>query len=103
MRRFVHRLSVEANTPGNEAFGEPAESWEEVWKVWGDIRPMQGNEYVQAQQAQSSVSHKITTRYFPGANSQMRLVHGERVYNVESVVNVDERNRFLEWMCREVT
>jgi head-tail adaptor len=100
-------LHVEERTVGNELAGEPAESWARVRREFFDIEPLTGREYVQAQQMQSNVSHKMTSPWFPGYSSRQRLTRGddknnpERVFNVASVVNVGENNRQLEWMCQE--
>jgi head-tail adaptor len=69
--------------------------------------PMGGREYNQAQQMQATVTHKLRSVYFSGANPRMRLTAGQnsaepdRVFNVASVINVEEKNRHLEWMCEE--
>lgn len=117
-RRANVLLTVQANAPGNELAGEPTENWEDVCRVHCFVQPLTGREYVQAQQVQSTISHKITTRFFPGANNRMRLVQRAisesddpetaappeylRIFNVSSVVNAGEKNRELEWMCEEV-
>jgi SPP1 family predicted phage head-tail adaptor len=104
VRKFI--LTVEQDVIGNEYEGEPATTPETVCSVWGNIQPLTGREYQQAQQMQSNVSHKITTELLPQnlgpATSRMRLKHGTRTFEVQSVVNVEERNRELEWMCTEL-
>lgn len=96
-----HLLRIEKPVPGNDLDGVPEDAWKLVAEVWGKIRPLRGNEYEQSQQMQSSVTHMITTWYRLGADNTMRLVHGKRIFNVESVINVDERNFWLEWRCAE--
>jgi SPP1 family predicted phage head-tail adaptor len=104
VRKFI--LTVEQDALGNEFEGEPATTPVVVCQVWGKIEPLTGREYNQAQQMQSNVTHKITTELLPQnkgpANSRMRLKHGTRTFEVQSVVNVNERSRELEWMCTEV-
>jgi SPP1 family predicted phage head-tail adaptor len=103
VRKFI--LTVEQDTIGNELAVEPA-TVETVCRVYGEITPLTGREYQQAEQMQSNVSHKIRTEMLPQnlgpATSRMRLKHGVRTFEVVSVVNVEERNRELEWMCTEV-
>jgi SPP1 family predicted phage head-tail adaptor len=104
MKQILH---IEQRTVGNELAGEEAETWVRILREWFDIQPLTGREYVEAQAVQSNVSHKATCPFFAGANSKMRLTLGEnantpeRVFNVESVVNVGENNRLLEWMVKE--
>jgi SPP1 family predicted phage head-tail adaptor len=104
LRKFI--LTVEEDSLGNELAGEPATTAVELCRVWGSIEPLTGREYIQAQQSESSVSHKIRTEQLPQnlgpANPRMRLKFGDRTFEALSVVNVEERNRELEWMCVEV-
>lgn len=100
VRKFI--LTVWQDALGSELAGEPATTPEEVCEVWGEIVPLAGNEYLRAQQMESTSSHQIRTEYFSDANPRMRLKHGARTFEVQSVVNVEERNRELEWMCTEV-
>jgi SPP1 family predicted phage head-tail adaptor len=101
MRRQT-TLTIEEDVIGNELAGEPATTSQEFARAFGAIMPLTGNEYVRAQQMDATVSHKIRTEYIAGVNPRMRLKHGDRTFNVVSVVNVEERNRELEWMCTEV-
>ncbi|MCA9232504.1 MAG: phage head closure protein [Planctomycetales bacterium] len=94
-------LVIEQPVDGNELDGIPA-GWQEIRREWGYIQPVDGREYEQSQQMRSDTTHKIATRWFDGATSAMRLVCGPRIFNATSVVNQDERNRWLEWRCVEV-
>lgn len=102
-------LHIEERTVGNELAGEPAETWtRRANPEWFSIEPMTGREYVQAQQLQSAVSHKLRSVYLAGCHPGMRLTAGNdadnptRTFNVESVVDVGEQHRELEWMAVEV-
>lgn len=95
-----HRLTIESLDPGSELEGRP-EAWSEFAKAFGEITPLTGTEYQLAQQMQSSVTHRIRTEFVQSVTPRMRLKYGERCFNVQSVVNVEERNRELEWMCTE--
>lgn len=100
-------LYAEKLTRGNELEGQPAETWVRIWQEWFDVKPLTGREYVLAQQVKSTVTHQLRCVYRSGANSELRLTAGAdaptRIFNVESVVNVGENNRELEWMVQEVT
>lgn len=94
-------VTIEEFTPANDLEAIPA-SWSEFAAAWAAIVPLSGSEYLRAQQMQSTSSHRIRTEFVAGVNPRMRIVYGARVFNVQSVVNVEERNRELEWMCTEV-
>ena len=102
-------LYVEERTVGNELAGEPAESWRRIWREWFSVEPLSGREYMQAQQMQSNVSHKLRCAYPIGKafDSRMRLTEGDdknnprRTFNVQSVVDVGNDHRELQWMVEE--
>lgn len=102
-------LDIEDRTLGNELAGEPAETWALVQREYFDLRPLTAREYVAGQQVQSTTSHMATSPYLSGMHTGLRLVTrneaGEvsRQFNAESVVNVGENNRQLEWRLQEVT
>ena len=56
-----------------------------------------------AQQVQAKTTHEGRCHWFEGATSEMRLKYGSRIFNVESVVNEREQNRFLVWRLEEVS
>ena len=47
------------------------------------------------------VSHEIALRYLPGVVPAMRFRDDARVFHIVSVINVDERNRWLKCLCEE--
>lgn len=98
------RLTIQKQTQRESDFGEHPEQWENLRVEAFLLTPLSGREYIQAQQVQSSVTHKAECPWFAGANSEMRLVTADesRVFGVESVVNRGERNRTLDWMLVEV-
>lgn len=103
-------LHVETPIVRSELAGEPVGEFERTGRrEWFDVRPLSGREYTQTQQIQSNVTHELRCVYFAGANTSMRLTAGDdaenpsRTFNVESVVNENEANRFLVWRVVEVT
>ena len=96
-----HVVSVQSNHGGNDLDGVPVEDWREERKVFARIIPLVGREYIASRQANLETTHKIETEFFSGASAVQRLICGERVFHVESVINSMERNRRLIWMTRE--
>jgi SPP1 family predicted phage head-tail adaptor len=66
-----------------------------------DIRPLSGQEQLLAQQTEATVTHRIGTEFIPGVTPEMKVVAGGRVFEIVSVVNVNEANRSLELNCIE--
>ena len=97
-------IQRDAGTTPN-GFGETAASWVDFAKcVPVSIEPLMGRELWSAQQVQPDVSHRITMRYMPGITAKMRVQYGTRIFHVEGPpLNLNERNRTIQLMCREAT
>lgn len=99
-------LFVETLVLHSELLGEPQGTHTRTGvKQWFEIRPLSAREFAQGQQINSVVSHELKCVFFAGANTSMRLTteSGTRIFNVDSVVNENEANRFLVWRCTEVS
>lgn len=70
--------------------------------TWASIEPLSGREAWIAKEQQSTISHKIVTRYIPGLTSRMRATYNGRVFNFESVANANEKNAEIIIMATEV-
>ena len=58
-------------------------------------------EYFAAQSTQADVTHRIVLRFLSVIIPKMRVKFGSRVFDILSIINVNERNRELQLMCRE--
>ena len=64
-------------------------------------------EYLEAQQIQALVTHRITIRYKTLAASTeigpgyCRVNYRDRIFNIHSVINPELRNIYLDLMCTE--
>lgn len=96
-----HRLEIQTASASPNAYGEPILTWSTVATRWGSIDPLAGRELWQARQVSPDVSHKVTLRYYAGLTPKCRLVFGSRTFEVESVLTIDERKRFMVCVCHE--
>lgn len=100
--KLRHRVTLQELVKTDDGYGGIVETWQDVATVWAAIEPLRGNERYTAQQVQSELSHKVTIRYRAGIKPQMRILYGNRVFDIEAVIDVDERHRWLELLCSEV-
>ena len=98
-KRLPHGIKIQkpVSTKGNS--GGQIKTWEDHVTCLAFVKPLQGREYFAAKQVQAETSHKIIMWYQPGITSKMRVIFGGRVLEIESVINVDERNVELQLMC----
>lgn len=107
LRRYcaIQRATVTTNT-----YGEPIQAWSTLTSRWMELRPLGGREYEEAAKQTPEATHAIVMRKYltTGANGKIAAVlpedrilfHG-RIFQILSVVMVDERNREMRLICKE--
>jgi SPP1 family predicted phage head-tail adaptor len=70
---------------------------------WSHVEPLSGAELVNARQKKALTSHKITMRNVGPVKPTDRFLFGAtgRVFEVDSVFRLDERNAYLILHCTE--
>jgi len=66
--------------------GDITKSWVSVQKVWAEVAPLSGREFVTANALASEVVARLTIRYREDINADWRIVHRGKIYNVEAVL-----------------
>jgi SPP1 family predicted phage head-tail adaptor len=102
--RLRHRLRFERATETQNQFGEPVQTWAEIKTVWGAVEPLRGAERQRANQTQADEDVRLVARYsseLATLNPKDRCVAVGKVYDIKSVLNIDERNREFNVMARE--
>lgn len=98
-KRVILQVSTKARTTG----GDVTETWTDYATVWAKIRPLRGREYYNAQQIQTENYVEITIRFRHNVTPEWRINYGRRYFNIETVINPDESNQYLELICTEET
>lgn len=83
--------------------GVVTETWGAEQGLWASVEPLAGRELERALMVVAAATHKVTMRYWAGVSARDRLIFDNRTLNIESVRNVDERNRELVLICVEET
>lgn len=99
--RLRHRVTIQNAVEARNAYGEAIKTWSTVATVYASVEPIRGREMFDAEQVQSEVTHRVRLRYRPGLTSQMRLLFNGRMFEIQTVINVNERNREVQLMCKE--
>lgn len=101
--KLRHRIELQAKSEpeGQDDYGEVARIWPTIATVWASIEPASGKQLFVAQQVQAEVSHVVTIRYYDGLGPTNRVKFGTRIFAVNFVRNVDERNVYQELYCKE--
>ena len=103
MRDYRHKIDFLQRQQGHDDYGEPIDSWETFKEgIWASKDPLLGNEYFNALTTDTKVEVKFNMRYVPGITNDMRIRHGDEIYEILSAVNVKSLNRELLCYCRVV-
>lgn len=95
------RITIERIDETRTESGETTDTPIAICQAWAKIAPLSGREAWQAQEQQSTTSHKINMRYQPGITSKMRATYQGRIFNFTDVRDLDEMHEELEIMATE--
>jgi len=70
-------------------------------KTYGAILPFIGREYWSARQINAEIKGKVKIRYIPGITSKMRVKFGDRILDINAVINVEEKNKEIVLLFSE--
>lgn len=99
-----HRVNIQRrNLQQEPILGEQVlYSWTTIATLWAAIEPLSVREFVAASMETSKVTTRITVRALAAINSTMRVVHGDKIYNIHGVLSDRESGReYLTLACSE--
>ena len=97
--RLRHRVLVQELVPGNDF--DTKDSWLTLFAVYADLRPMRAAEVMEARKVGERTTHTVTMRYRK-IDTKWRLVHDNTIYHISGIINVDQRDRYIELLCMDV-
>ena len=99
------RITIQKKSLKTDDYGDKTEGdWGDVCSVWACIDAIGAREFWEAQAAHGELTHRVTIRYREGITADMRILYGERKFDlVAPPVDQEERHRYLILKCREVT
>lgn len=99
--KLRHRVRLERLERSKDSNGDTVEEWTLVAEIWAAIEPLSAREFVASQAAQSQVSARITIRWRDDVRAAMRIVHGDKLYNIAGVLADKDSGR--EYLTLPVT
>lgn len=96
-----YRARLEAPLCGGEEGGTAGITWQLVATLWAEIRSLSGQEVFRADTISALGTYEVRIRFRNNIAPHMRLVIGERVFDIRDVRDMDGRRRFLTCLCEE--
>ncbi len=94
-------VSIEDYTESDNDYGEEIKSWSRYVYAYARISPLSGTEKYISAEKHATATHQITIRYVSGVEPKMRIVFGERIFEIVSVINVGERDKMMQLIVTE--
>lgn len=97
------RITIQQPTGAKDNYKRVTTGWENYKTVWAAVEPLNGREYIQAQNTNSEITVRFRIRYLPGVTSAMRVLYGGRIFNLKSPpIDLNEAHEEMHLMCVEV-
>ena len=101
--RLRHRVTLQSQTTDRDTAGQKEDKWQNIATVWAAVEDVSGREIIRGGVASGQLTTRITIRYRSGLSNDMRIIHGNRTYELVSPpVDSSGRRRILELLCREI-
>ncbi|WP_058911878.1 phage head closure protein [Entomohabitans teleogrylli] len=85
--RLRHRVMLQRSEKHQDTLtGAIIDSWVDVAKLWAEIYPLSGKEFVSARAVQSEITARITIRYRADVTSKHRFIYRGKIYNISGVL-----------------
>ncbi len=94
-------ITIQQAADVRDDYGEPDSTWSTFKTRRAKIAPLNGSRFFAARQFDTDISHEIVIRHTAGITTKMRVLFGSRVFEIDSVLNPQEANKFTVMMCRE--
>ncbi len=100
---IAHRILIEQPVVTPDEAGGGSIAWSPLATVWAAIEPVRAVVDTAADRIGSAITHRVTIRHRSDVAAGMRIRHRGRLLAIATVVDPDERRRFLLIEAREET
>jgi len=99
--KLRHYVKLQSSTNASDGYGQESKVWATDESIFAQIQPLRGSELLEYQQLSTELSHRIIIRYTSNATPAKRILWGTRIFDINVVRNIDERNIYQELICKE--
>lgn len=99
--KLRHTITIQQRSDSQNSYGEQANTWTTFAEVRASVEPLQGREFFASQQMQAEVTTRFRIRYLDGVTADMRISYDGRTFDIQAVLNPNERGRELHIMAVE--
>ena len=90
-----HKIEIHRLTEVADPLGGFTTTWSLLKPKWAKVAPMSGRELIHADKIDATAASTFTVRFDTDILESDKIVFKGEEYNIRSIVNVDEEDRFL--------
>ncbi len=90
-----HKIQIHRLTEVADPLGGFETSWVLLKSKWAKVAPMSGRELIHADKIDATAASTFTVRFDADILESDKIVFKGNDYNIRSIVNIDEEDRFL--------
>ena len=94
-------IIIQDKTQVSDNMGGFTDTWGNLYTLFSAIWPVSSKEQISSMQLSMTISHRIRIRYRTGISASYRVKFGSRYFSIVSIINPNERNQWLDLVCRE--
>ncbi len=99
--KYKHIVTFQRLSQTRDSYGQQ-KIWEDVLTIKAAILPISAREAMTVDFRSGEISHKIHIRYTKGIENNMRIVYGNRIFDIVSPpINYQEKGLELQLLCKE--
>jgi SPP1 family predicted phage head-tail adaptor len=103
MSSYNRRVTIQLGVETVSGSGVVVTAWEEFACVWAKVEPLQGREYWSGAQVITERVYVFKTQYSAGigtiAPPRHRISYNDRTYDIQSVIDFEDRRKELHIRC----
>lgn len=96
--RMRDRVTLQQRQSGQDAAGQPSQTWADVATVWADVRRLSGIEAIKAGADTATVRASVRVRWRSGVDAGMRLVIDGQAHDIEAVLP-NKHDGYIDIAC----
>jgi len=99
--RLRHKVTFHQYFETQDTTGHAIKTYTPLATRSVSIEPLSGRELEVARQVNAEITHKVEMRYLANLSPRLRFLFGSRVFEILSILNIEEKKKQLTLLCVE--
>jgi len=99
--RLNKRITIMKKVDTANALNQKSKGFENVKTVWASVAPVRGTERYELQKLNEEITYRVYIRWISGIRADMYIKYDDRIFEIQSVIDVDMERKMLEIDCVE--